>query len=135
MRRADVTNFLCRLSWNREASPSWNPLGHSRPVTGLVYLLLEDQGAMIISAFVQSRKPQERSLNLVIRYFQTCVCRIGHAAPFHLFTHSLYIYLFIYFSPSPLTLRPNADYGLLIHEVSRSHTATHSTLVRSPLDD
>jgi len=25
----------------------------------------------------------------------------------------------------PVTLRPNAGHGLLIHEVSRSHTLTH----------
>ena len=30
---------MCRLSWNLGASISWNPLGHSRPVTGLLYLL------------------------------------------------------------------------------------------------
>ena len=29
---------------------------------------------------------------------------------------------FIFF---PVALRPNAGHGLLIHEVSRSHTATH----------
>jgi hypothetical protein len=34
----------------------------------------------------------------------------------------LFIYLFIYFS---VVLRPNAGHGLLILEVSRSHTTTH----------
>ena len=28
------------LSWNLGTLTSWNPLGHSRPVTGLIYLLL-----------------------------------------------------------------------------------------------
>ena len=28
-------------------------------------------------------------------------------------------------SPSPAALRPNADYDLLIQEVSRSHTTKH----------
>jgi hypothetical protein len=28
------------LSWNLGTLTSWNPLGHSRPVTGLLYLLL-----------------------------------------------------------------------------------------------
>ena len=29
-----------QLSWNLGTSTSWNPLGHSRPVTGLIYLHL-----------------------------------------------------------------------------------------------
>jgi hypothetical protein len=37
-----------------------------------------------------------------------------------------YIYIFIYFFP--VTLRSNAVYGLLIHEISRSHTATRHIL-------
>jgi len=31
---------MCRLSWNLGASTSWNPLGLSRPVMGLLYLYL-----------------------------------------------------------------------------------------------
>jgi len=35
--RADnLTTFMCRLSWNLGASTSWNPLGLSRPVMGLL---------------------------------------------------------------------------------------------------
>ena len=34
----NLTTFLCRLSWNLGTLTSWNPLGHSRPVTGLLYL-------------------------------------------------------------------------------------------------
>ena len=30
---------MCRLSWNLGASTSWNPLGLSRPLMGLLYLL------------------------------------------------------------------------------------------------
>ena len=30
----------CALSWNLGTLTSWNPLGHSRPVTGLFYLYL-----------------------------------------------------------------------------------------------
>jgi len=30
---------MCQLSWNLEASASWNPQGLSRPVMGLLYLL------------------------------------------------------------------------------------------------
>ena len=41
LRKADnLTTFLCPLSWNLGTLTSWNPLGHSRPVTGLIYLLL-----------------------------------------------------------------------------------------------
>ena len=39
MRRADIlTTFKCRLSWNLEASTSWNSQGLSRPVMELLYL-------------------------------------------------------------------------------------------------
>jgi len=41
VRRADnLTTFRCRLSCNLGASTSWNPLGLSRPVMGLLYLYL-----------------------------------------------------------------------------------------------
>ena len=33
--------------------------------------------------------------------------------------------LWFFFNFSPMALRPNADHGLLILEVSRSHTTTH----------
>jgi hypothetical protein len=35
-----LTTFMCRLSRNLGASTSWNPVGLSRPVTGLLYLYL-----------------------------------------------------------------------------------------------
>ena len=38
---ADLTTLMCRLSWNIEASTSCNPHGLSRPVIGLLYLLLQ----------------------------------------------------------------------------------------------
>jgi hypothetical protein len=39
--RADNrTTFMCRLSCNLGASTSWNPMGLSRPVMGLIYLYL-----------------------------------------------------------------------------------------------
>jgi hypothetical protein len=39
VRRAyNLTTFMCQLSWNLGASTSWNPLGLSRPVMGLLYL-------------------------------------------------------------------------------------------------
>jgi hypothetical protein len=34
-----VTTFKCWLSWNLRSSTSWNPMGLSRPVMGLLYLL------------------------------------------------------------------------------------------------
>ena len=41
MCRADnPTTFMCRFSWNLGASTSWNPQGLSRPLMGLLYLLL-----------------------------------------------------------------------------------------------
>jgi hypothetical protein len=39
VRRADnLTIFMCRLSRNLGASTSWNPVGLSRPVMGLLFL-------------------------------------------------------------------------------------------------
>jgi len=39
--RADnLTTFMCRMSWNLGDSTSWNPQGLSRPVMGLLYLLI-----------------------------------------------------------------------------------------------
>jgi len=35
----NLTTLMCQLSWNLEASTSWNPGGLSRPVMGLLYLL------------------------------------------------------------------------------------------------
>jgi hypothetical protein len=44
VRRADkLTTFMCRLSWNLGASTSWNPVGLSRPVMGLLYLFFLSQ--------------------------------------------------------------------------------------------
>jgi len=39
-RANNLTTFMCRMSWNVGASPSWNPQGLSRPVMGLLYLYL-----------------------------------------------------------------------------------------------
>jgi hypothetical protein len=36
----DLTTFTCRISWNLGTLASWNPLGHTGPVTGLLYLYL-----------------------------------------------------------------------------------------------
>ena len=38
---------------------------------------------------------------------------------------SIYIYIYIYIYIFAVALRPNAGHGLLILEVSRSHTTTH----------
>jgi len=41
VRRADsLTTFMCRLSWNLGASPSWSPQGLSRAVMEMLYLYL-----------------------------------------------------------------------------------------------
>jgi len=38
VRTADnLTTFMCRMSWNLGASTSWNPLGLSRSVMGLLF--------------------------------------------------------------------------------------------------
>jgi hypothetical protein len=38
VRKADLTTILCRCQKNLGTVTSWNPLGHSRPGTGLLYL-------------------------------------------------------------------------------------------------
>jgi len=49
VRRADkFTTFMCRLSWNLEASTSWNPQGLSSPVMELLYLSDRVAGQLII---------------------------------------------------------------------------------------
>ena len=48
----NLTTFMCRLSWNLGASTSWNPQGLSRPVMGLLYLLLSNRWA--ITCFSQN---------------------------------------------------------------------------------
>jgi hypothetical protein len=53
VRRADnLATFMCRLSWNRGASTSWNPQGLSRPVMGLLYLYLYLYLALLTSPCV-----------------------------------------------------------------------------------
>jgi hypothetical protein len=37
------TTFMCRLSSNLAASTSWNSLGLSRPVMGLLYLFIYEE--------------------------------------------------------------------------------------------
>jgi len=40
------------LSWNLGTLTSWNPLGHSRPVTGLLYFFYTEYITSIILSFV-----------------------------------------------------------------------------------
>jgi hypothetical protein len=48
----NLTTFMCQLSWNVGASVSWNPLGLSRPVVGLLCLLLTQGLQVFHSLFV-----------------------------------------------------------------------------------
>jgi len=54
----------------------------------------------------------------------------GAEAPKHVgafvihFNIYIYIYIYLFIFP-PVALRPNAGHGLLILDVSRSHTTTH----------
>ena len=41
--------------------------------------------------------------------------------------YSIYIYIYIYIYFYPVALRPNVGHGLLIPEISRSHTTTYHT--------
>jgi len=51
-----VTSSLLgpNMSWNLGTLTSWNPLGHSRPVTGLIYLLV----GFIIRIYHDARSPE-----------------------------------------------------------------------------
>jgi hypothetical protein len=50
LRRADnLATFMCRLSWNLEASTSWNPQGLSRPVMGLLFFFANTGLVMSLS--------------------------------------------------------------------------------------
>ena len=56
VRRADnLTTFMCRLSWNLEASTSWKPQDLPRPVMGLLYLYI-----CLISIDDPSKPPSKR---------------------------------------------------------------------------
>ena len=47
VRLTNLTNLMCRLSWNLGASTAWNPLRLSGPVMGLIYLLPKVYWAVI----------------------------------------------------------------------------------------
>jgi hypothetical protein len=51
MRRADLTTFMCRLSWNLGTSTSWNPQGLSRPLMELLYLYLLVCSRLVCSGY------------------------------------------------------------------------------------
>jgi hypothetical protein len=50
----NLTIFMCRMSWNPGASTSWNPMGLSRSVMGLLYLYLY---YMDVSGLILHPKP------------------------------------------------------------------------------
>jgi hypothetical protein len=54
VRRADLSTFMCQLSWNLGTSTSWNPQGLSRPVMGLLYLFICKLDMMVLYACVLS---------------------------------------------------------------------------------
>jgi len=60
--RADLTTFMCPLSWNLEASTSWKPQGPSGPVMRLLrlYLYLISHTVLLLS---KTRKPESVSLS------------------------------------------------------------------------
>ena len=51
MRRADNYHHPVPLSRNLGTLTSWNPLGHSRPVTGLLYLYSKNVSIYIFFIF------------------------------------------------------------------------------------
>ena len=55
-RAVNLTTFVCRLSWHLGTSTSWNPLGLSRPVQGLIVLpFLPTSLAVLNQVFNESR--------------------------------------------------------------------------------
>ena len=65
MRRADnFTTFMCRLSWNLGASNSWNPQGLSKPVMGLLHLLL-------VGVVYRIR------MNVILKRHSKCILQLG----------------------------------------------------------
>jgi hypothetical protein len=53
VRRADLTTFMCRMSWNLGTSTSWNPQGLSSPVMGLLYLYHNPSGRTMALGLTQ----------------------------------------------------------------------------------
>ena len=89
MLRADnVTTCMCRLSWNLEGSTSWNPLGLTRPVYVLLYLLLSAKilirtSVIVIYAMWKYRSEVEDDSfhcychSTVIIYWNVSICFIN----------------------------------------------------------
>jgi hypothetical protein len=65
----NLTTFKRRLSRNLGASTSWNPVGLSRPVVGLLYLYLTFLWGVETSVLKRSTKTVAVSLPLT-----TCLC-------------------------------------------------------------
>jgi hypothetical protein len=61
----NLTNFMCRLSWNLGTSNSWNPLGLSRPVMGLLYLYFN------ISTYSEHMHNSDKLVSQSVVYFLT----------------------------------------------------------------
>jgi len=54
------SHFPVPLSWNLGILTSWNPLGHSRPGTGLLYLYLNSKGNCSHLKIIQ-KIPEQRN--------------------------------------------------------------------------
>jgi len=56
------------LSRNQETLITWNPLGHSRPVTGLIYLFLNSKE----SEFFHADKQKDRHDEVKCHFWKFC---------------------------------------------------------------
>jgi hypothetical protein len=67
----NLTTILCRMSWNLRTLTSGNPLGHSRPVTGLLYLLLSLQWGHAVAQLVEALryKPEVNGFDFRCRHW------------------------------------------------------------------
>ena len=62
------------LSWNLGTLTSWNPLGHSRPVTGLLLLLCPIHKFVILCSGEHRLQIQYKVLIQILFYFQSRMC-------------------------------------------------------------
>ena len=134
MRRADnLTTFMCRLSLKLGASDSWNPQGLSRPVMGLLYLLL--------SLFAT----YDIMLSSSLLHYPLLIYNPFYSSS-HLYAHSLsssLCYTTTIFSKLCLTLRRLMSYIYIYIYIYMEHpflmfldhTQRRSTVGRTPLDE
>jgi hypothetical protein len=108
------------LSWNLGTLTSWNPLGHSKPVTGLLYLTFFCTWQYFLANQQFQKSPSHIVLFVTVTHMPVAVLRKNIALKFQYLYNK--IIRFFCGSPAQLGLRPPK------FEFSRSHTIRHTRI-------